>query len=548
MRSESAKLHFMNDHSATIAGRAFPGEWVTCPTPFLDGREKAVDRLLYGLFHHQRIQLLSGPAGAGKSIALRRLEKRLRNRLLTLCVDAADIDGQDELLRMIAEATDSHIGETGAASSPASRVNAISKRLRQLADNGQRVVLLLDNAEQLDAHSLSSLLELAQTQATPSPGALGIVLACLPEFAAEHTDRRHWEPLPLRPLSVTGTGRYLQARLCRAGIRGHGPFSRAVVEDIHAQSGGWPGNIDQQAREILGDASHNLLHTEIRLGRRSATLAILLVLVIVAALGGWYRQPLRELITDSGIDFRPSGSISSPWTNSTEAASPTTIDATPPTTPSADISTNSATITGSIVGTGDDSAGQQPSQHPVSSQPAVEPTAMASTTASTTPPKTLLQTEQAAGQKRQQIVASDPTATAASLKPAVTPAAAPTPTPVPAPQPAPKPAPTSAPRGAIVHLQNWIEQQAAQRWTLQVFTAHSESHLLNLVTRSGIAGDWAYYHIHQDNKDWYTLLYGSFTRREAAVQAIPRLKPLFGKPLLRNYHSIHKSLGIGPSE
>ena len=369
----------MNDHSATIAGRAFPSEWVTCPTPFLDGREKAVDRLLYGLFHHQRIQLLSGPAGAGKSIALRRLEKRLRNRLLTLCVDAADIDGQDALLRMIAEATDSHIGNPGAASSPASQVNAISKRLRQLADDGQRVVLLLDNAGQLDADSLSSLLELAQTQTMPSPGALGIVLACLPEFAAEHSDRRHWEPLPLKPLSLTGTGRYLEARLCRAGIRCHGPFSRAMVEDIHAQSGGWPGNIDQQARETLGDASHNLLHTEIRLSHPSATLVIPLVLVILAALGWWYRQPLREPFTDNGIGFHPSGSISNPKTGSTEATSPTTIDATPPTsasvTPSTDVSTNSATTTSSIIGTGDNSPGQQPSQHPVSSQPAVEPTA-----------------------------------------------------------------------------------------------------------------------------------------------------------------------------
>lgn len=528
----------MNDNSATIAGRAFPSEWVTCPAPFLESREKRVDRLLYGLFHHQRIQLLSGPAGAGKSIALRRLEKRLRDRLLTVCIDAADITDQRALLRQIGDATDSHFGEPGSArSDAASRVDAISRRLQQLADDGQRVVLLLDNAEQLDAASIGSLLELARTEQAPAAGALGVVLACLPEFTADHSDRRHWEPVPLQPLSLAGTGHYLQQRLCRAGIRGHGPFNRAVVENIHAQSGGWPGNIDQQARETLGNASHNLLHTEIRFGRTARIITVLLGLLIMAALAWWYQQPLRDLVTNATTTAAPAKTSSS--AASTQTAAPSSLTAPSPQA-SSDIpdepNDNSASST------------TLPAAQPIGepgNAPATTPESATETDSTETPSAAAEQTTPARQPNAPANSAAERTAEPpqASLPANTTPA---TETAAPAAQP--KQAAPSVARGAILHLQSWIEQQPPKRWTLQVFTAHSESHVLNLVTRSGIAGDWAYYHLRQNDKDWYTLLYGSFSSRDAALKASPQLKSLFGDPLLRTYQGIHKSLGIDSSE
>ena len=514
----------MNDNSATIADRAFPSEWITCPSPFLDGREKRVDRLLYGLFHHQRIQLLSGPAGAGKSIALRRLEKRLRDRLLTLFVDANDTHGQDALLRLIGDATGSHFDAADSSNGNAtSKLTTISRRLQQLADDGQRVLLLVDNAEQLDADSLSSLLQLARTRQPATPAALGIVLACLPEFTAEHTDRRHWEPVLLKPLSVAGTARYLQDRLSRAGIRGYGPLNRAMVEDIHAQSGGWPGNIDQQARKRLGDINRHLLNTRMGRRRSPASLVILFALAIIAALAWHNREPQRELNSATGIDTRQSSTTDNrgkPRATARVTTSPGTQSA----AHNADLTTNSRP--GAIHRT-----------------PVAPPTAHVGAETHTGPHTTA--TAPAAAQKttpphRATQPGSPPAPPAAQPPPAS--AVAPTAS---APTPAAKPAPSTH-RGSIVHRQNWIQQQPPGHWTLQAFTAHSESHLLNLITRSGINGDWAYYHIRQNNKDWYTLLYGSFASRNAALQASTTLKPLFGKPLLRNYRSIHKSLGIRP--
>lgn len=499
----------MTDRNATIADQAFPEQWVICPEPFLSGREKAVDRLLYGVLHHHRIQLLSGPAGAGKSIALRRLEKRLRGRLLLICVDAAATADKTMLLRQLGNGINASTNGDGLD-------DAISERLRQLTDEGKSALLLIDNGDELDQDSLTALLALSQAGQPRPEAPLAVVIACSTGFAAERTaDRRYWQGVALSALSLVGTGRYLQDRLSRVGIRGQRPFNRAVVEAIHAQTGGWPGAIDEQARATLSDSGPLLLSTEFRLSRRMRVTGLLLLLLVLAGLGWKFREPLRELggsLTDDLRENLPAPA-STPE-RSPEAAARLPVKTPPMPTGPGDTSASPLPVSAAMRTDLSPAAAQQSPAAEAISEPVPKPV----------PAKP---SEPATEQTQQP----------AAPAPASEPESAPE-------QPLQPHSSGTSPAHAIVHLQSWIEAQPPNAWTLQVFTANSEAHLLNLTSSIGIAGDWAYYHINQNNKDWYTLLYGSFSSRKAALAASTSLKAKFGDVLPLNYARIHKRLGV----
>jgi type II secretory pathway predicted ATPase ExeA len=277
--------------------QAFPEQWLVCPSPFLHGRNKVVDRLFYGVFHHRRTQLLSGPDGAGKSIALQRLQWRLHGRRTLVTLDGADIDGDQGLLLALCNAL-------AQQPRPARTiVNAcLQARLKTLAEQDLAVVLLIDNGDTLSDEALNTIREWSRADSELEQYPLTVIVSCRPPLAERlATDPRYWVEVALKPLSLVGTGRYLQQRISRAGIRAPGPFDRAATKAIQRQSGGWPGAIDVLARDLLQQDTHS-----IRRYRRAPrapdkarrqprrNLSGLLLVLLLTLLAWWYRTPLLE--------------------------------------------------------------------------------------------------------------------------------------------------------------------------------------------------------------------------------------------------------------
>lgn len=265
-----------------IASQAFPNDWPNGPEPFLRARDKTVDRLLHGVFHHRRIQLLSGPAGAGKRTALRRLRQRLDGRRTLVNLDADARDGAPPPADRLADRLAAALAETTPGDGP------LRARLEELDRRGHTVLLLLEAGDRLPNATLQTLCDWCRDPSLP----LSVVLSCAPSLAAELAeDRRYWEPVPLHPLSRLGTARYLRGRLQRAGVQGDGPFTTEQVEEIHRRSGGWPGLIDPLARERVEQSDRRLLRT----ARRGSRGRLLLWIALLAAmLLAWqHRSALR---------------------------------------------------------------------------------------------------------------------------------------------------------------------------------------------------------------------------------------------------------------
>ena len=178
----------------------------------------------------------------------------------------------------------------------------LQARLKALAKQGRAVVLLIDDGDALPAEALETIRDWTQGDGERGHYPLTAIISCRPPLAKRlAADSRYWLDRPLYPLSLVGTGRYLQQRISRAGIRAPGPFDRAATKAIQRQSGGWPGAIDALARDLLQQNTGAILRYRRaprppgethRQPRRN--LSALLLLLLLALLAWWFRTPLLE--------------------------------------------------------------------------------------------------------------------------------------------------------------------------------------------------------------------------------------------------------------
>ena len=289
----------------SIVEQAFPKQWLIGPSPFLRGRDKVVDRLFYGVFHHRRTQLLSGPDGAGKTITLQRLQRRLRGRRTLIALDGNAIEDGQGLLVALCNALEQQ-------PRPAKAIidACLQARLKALAGQDRAVVLLIDDGDTLSDETLGTIVDWSRGDGERGHYPLTTIISGRPPLAERLTtepryqqgDRPgYWLEVALQPLSLVGTGRYLQQRISRAGIRAPGPFDRARTKAIQRQSGGWPGAIDALARDLLQQETQTIRRArqlrsppnqDEQQPRRN--LSGLLLVLLLALVAWWYRVPLLE--------------------------------------------------------------------------------------------------------------------------------------------------------------------------------------------------------------------------------------------------------------
>ncbi|MDH1160379.1 AAA family ATPase, partial [Pseudomonas otitidis] len=203
-----------------------------------------------GQLHHlarysQLLLVVTGPNGAGKTLLRQALvastNKQAVQSVVVSARGAAEAGG---LMRLIAQAL----------GIPQADSRSILAQVGQLALTGQEVYLLVDDAEDLDDTGVDNLLALAAGSGESRPHVfLFADSSLLPrlELVADGEERFH--AIELLPYSEDETREYLAQRLEGAG-QSIDLLTEEQIEDIHLQSGGWPGGINQAARELLVEA------------------------------------------------------------------------------------------------------------------------------------------------------------------------------------------------------------------------------------------------------------------------------------------------------
>ncbi|MBF7729880.1 SPOR domain-containing protein [Pseudomonas sp. N040] len=501
-----------------------------------------------GQLHHlarygQQLLLVAGPKGSGKTLLRQALVASTNKQSVhSIVLSGRESGASAAVLKLVA----SGVG----ASSPA--VDAILSRAGQLAVTGQEVYLLVDDAGRLDDQALRVLIALA---AGNGAGRLHVFLFAEAELAprlgllAEDPASVHC--VELQPYTDAETREYLALRLEGAG-QSLELLTDEQIESIHAESEGWPGAINQVARDTMIEA---MLADRGAQGARGFSFGLpkkhVLALVIAAAVvgGAWLMNsntgpvPGEVLVPATAGSGQAGAEVPSraPTVEFSSSASATPQVVQPIIRePLAQASGNAE---------GEDAAGAQEVLAPA--ETVAGPVVVAAESPGALVPLPL-PNSQAPAQVAPPVSASGAPGSAAAQVPPVTaavevasaaaPVASATALPVVQDQPKPKPPAVTASASAG---SQWYRAQEASRVTLQILGTRSEASAKSFVKQNG--GDYHYFMKLHQGAPMYVVTYGVFSGRDAAQAAVQTLpaKIQAGKPWPKTFASIQQEMSAG---
>ncbi|WP_416310794.1 AAA family ATPase [Pseudomonas sp. W03] len=530
---------------------------------FFPAQRKPVLGQLHHLARYSHLLLaVTGPLGSGKTLLRQALVASTnKDAVSSVVISGRSVTDEATLLRQLAQG----LGITQTSLEP------ILAKVAQLAITGQDVYLLVDDAEQLRDDALEVLLLLAagNTEARLHVFLFGepALLSRL-EVLSEGEERFH--AIELQPYSEEETREYLAQRLEGAG-QGIELISADLLADIHEQSGGWPGAINQSARDAMIEAM-----LADRGGARKAAgpgfklpkkhLAILGV-VAIGVIAAWFMQgktskpesanntaaqtssqlPLGGAAPQPGAQPTPDAQGAGPSVEFAGSNQPLPLplvgesqpvirepmaqaggqeDADEGGMPSAAIPptvTTSAPPVTPLANNGPAPLNPVPPA-PTQSQPVAQPTPKPAPTQAAAPqPVKPAATAPAKPAPAAKPAATKPATTVASAKPAS----------------ASKPATATGSAGSS----SWYQSQAGSRYSVQVLGTGSEASAKAFISQQG-GGDYRYFRKNLQGKPFYVVTYGSFADRTAAQAAIKKLpaKIQASKPWARPFSSIQQDI------
>lgn len=459
--------------------------------------------------------VITGDKGVGKTTLIRQFLSQYEGRQ-TCFIQAHAFVSADEILQQLGHPTLRPVSDKPDAEEHAAQPAA---------------VVIIDDAHKLPLTTLQALLELA-TAADENGRRFRVLMAGEPlieELLAKlgkPLGQAGTYALQMPPLSEEECARYLQHRLDAAGLHGPSPLTADHVRILHRISGGIPARLDVAAHRLLLVLSARAEHPN-PYGRHFAQLVALLrrylpsphrlaqprALVIGAAVITLLATPLF-FQGKSGAPTRP-----------VQQTIPLPLP--PPREPVAHLD-RAMPVLAEI----DAERPAEPTPMPVSAAlaDAGEPAEEADTIQSTAidvPPA-----EVHAAAPRTSIPAEHADAKADSETPAATAQETPTPTMA-------KRDPTP-----VAQHESWLLAQNDRHYTLQLLGTRNESAVLDLIKAHRLEDQVAYFHTYYKGEDWYVLLYGIYSSRDAALAAAETLpKPIRElNPWVRGLASVHADI------
>jgi len=494
---------------------------------FFPAQRKPVLGQLHHLARYSQLMLVvTGPQGSGKSLLRQALVASTNKQSVqSVVVSARGAGDAASVLSQVAQSV-------GVAQLD---VTAILAQIVQLGLTGQEVYVLVDDAEQLDESALEALLALAAGTPEGRPhiflfGEPSLIAALEPFSAGQEM----FHVIELQPYTVEETREYLAQRLEGAG-QGIQLFSNDQITEIHENSDGWPGAINQVARDSMIEA---MIASRSAVKRPSMGLKMpkkhvlaISAVVVVAVAAAWLIPGRDKAPTDAASQQAqlPLGQGQPSATQSNNGGPAVEFAGNGQPMPLPMNGQSQPVMRGPLAestGMGDGEEGSvavdTSPQPPTVTTTAPPPGVPAGPAATPVPvPQSTRPTAPAVAAKSEAAPAK-PAAQVATAKPATAPATA----------AASKPAAGSG----------WYSAQAPGNYVVQILGTSNESAAQAYVREQG--GEYRYFKKTLNGKPLYVITYGSFANRAAADAAIKNLpaKVQAGKPWPRTVASVQQDL------
>lgn len=216
---------------------------------------KALSYLSYGLGQGEGFIVVTGEIGAGKSILAAHLQERIDPERLTAAHMVASALDAEQAVHVVANA----LGLPVAGRDKASALAAIERFLQDEARAGRRVLLVVDEVQNLSIAALEELRLLSALQLGAHP-LLQVLLLGQPEFrellatapGLEQLRQRVIAAHHLTPMEPNEVGAYVEHRLKCVGWTGSNPgIDQRVHAELAVATGGVPRRINQVAARLL---------------------------------------------------------------------------------------------------------------------------------------------------------------------------------------------------------------------------------------------------------------------------------------------------------
>jgi len=223
---------------------------------YFDSRthKKAMAYLGFGLSQGEGFIVVTGDIGAGKTTLVEHLMATIdRSRLTAIRLSTTQVEG-DDLLRLTAQG----LGIPTQGAPKALLLGEVEDSLHQHAQQGKRVLLVVDEAQNLPTSALEELRMLSNFQAGERQ-LLQIFLLGQPEFRDRLMGDSELEQLRQRviathhldAMSADEIGPYIEHRLKLAGASGRPTFGEDAYDALYRQSGGVPRRLNTLANRVL---------------------------------------------------------------------------------------------------------------------------------------------------------------------------------------------------------------------------------------------------------------------------------------------------------
>ena len=482
-----------------------------------------------GQLHHlarysQLLLVVTGPEGSGKTLLRQALVASTNKQSVqSVVVSARGAGNAAGILQQVAQTLNVARPDVG----------SILAQVVQLALTGQEVYLLVDDAEQLDESALQALLALAAGSPEGRPHVFLFgepsMVAGLEELSA---DEERFHVIDLQPYTLEETREYLAQRLEGAGA-GIELFSAQQISDIHESSEGWPGIINQVARDAMIEA---MIASRSAVKRPSMgfkmpkkhVLAIGAVVVVAVAaavlIPGRSKAPTAPGTEQTQLGQAAPNSGGQPSVDFAGSSQPMPL---PLVGQSQPVMRGPLAEAAGGIAEGDDGG-----------VPAVDGGVASPPTVTTTAPPVGVPSGPAPVAAARPAPAPTPAPTVAAAKPA--PVAKPAP--APAAKPAVKPVEKPVTLAKAVPGGSWYASQPANNYVVQIVGTSSEASAQNVAKELG--GDARYFKKTLNGKPLYVVTYGNYASHAAATAAIKNLpaKTQAGKPWPRTVASVQKEL------
>ena len=216
--------------------------------------KKALSYLGYGLNQGEGFVVITGEVGAGKSTLVAHLRQKLDGEQMTVGEVVTSALDDDEMIHVAARS----FGLDVAGGDKATALAAIELFLHEEARNGRRVLLIVDEAQNLSIGALEELRMLSNFQLGSHP-LLQTLLLGQPEFKqllakSEELEQLRQRVIAAHHLEAMQPGEieaYVTHRLRHVGWDGSPEIDRAVWVRLHRASGGIPRKINQIMTRLL---------------------------------------------------------------------------------------------------------------------------------------------------------------------------------------------------------------------------------------------------------------------------------------------------------